>query len=155
MVGMKAIALAAVLLAPAYVVAASAPLIEDKYEGEEYYNVRPLRINRNRITLIKITGIGEGESGSVAMYGIRCKDFKPTVYQIKRYLQHAKPVSKGYWGHETTWSPCSASGEVVFRDGTKGTWNVMAGGAGILAIKGVRHYLNCEDCAITRILVVK
>ena len=131
--------------------AASAPaLVEDRYENEWFYKVRPLRTSLKRSSVVSLTIDEVGQGSPPARPGGEppCASFKPTVAQVRQYLARAQRISKADYLHETTYSNCSANGRFRTKGGTEGQWMVARGGAGILWIAGARHYLNCEECAL-------
>ena len=60
-----------------------------------------------------------------------CKEFKPTVKQIRRFFLKAYPVPR-YFGSHDRYSPCYASGTVVFDDFGTVKWTITSGGVASL-----------------------
>lgn len=60
-----------------------------------------------------------------------CKDFKPTVGQVRYFFSKAYPVDS-YLSVQTFYSLCYAEGTIEYADGNRGTWVLRSSGiAGI------------------------
>jgi len=58
-----------------------------------------------------------------------CKNFKPTLQQVKAYFSHAYPV-ENYLSTTERYSPCYATGQIEFSDNSGGNWTISSGGTG-------------------------
>jgi len=76
-----------------------------------------------------------------------CKDFVVTARTVRRFLAGAREISQQDALHAVDWSPCSAAGEVSFKDGKRGTWSVTQYRSGNLVIEGEPGVsLYCPTC---------
>lgn len=77
----------------------------------------------------------------------QCVNFKLSNKEIRQYLGKAGEVAEHDYLHMLDWSPCYASGEVTFKKGVKGTWEIQQGRAGSLKLNNGRTvYLYCPKC---------
>jgi len=61
----------------------------------------------------------------------KCKNFKPTEQQIKRFFSRAVPVERHFVVDD--WhSPCYADGTISFAGGGAGKWRLYSSGTAIL-----------------------
>ncbi|RQV23105.1 hypothetical protein DF132_15100 [Burkholderia cenocepacia] len=60
-----------------------------------------------------------------------CKNFTPTVDQLKRFFSRAAPIDGRFVAHDY-YSPCHSSGTVSFPDGSSGRWRVYSSGTASL-----------------------
>lgn len=84
---------------------------------------------------IEIRELGSHDESRRAEYQyerIACKKFKPTKEQIIHYFKMSEEASgSGNWLHEY-YSPCISKGEVFFKDGSSGKWNIQSSGLGFV-----------------------
>ncbi|SFB98384.1 hypothetical protein SAMN05216321_102382 [Cupriavidus sp. OV038] len=60
-----------------------------------------------------------------------CKRFRPTVTQVKNFFSKIYPVQARKVLHDY-YSPCYATGTVVFGDSSTGAWSLYSGGTATL-----------------------
>lgn len=78
---------------------------------------------------------------------VRCDDFKLSVRQVRQFLTQAGEVDKQDALHQLDWSPCYASGEVHFKDGRVGLWQISQFRQGSVRLgEGEPVYLYCPAC---------
>ena len=78
---------------------------------------------------------------------IDCGGFTLSEAQVRRYLSFAKSANESDAHHTLDWSPCYASGKVIFADGTRGTWTISESRTGSLAMDGGKDiFLYCPTC---------
>lgn len=78
---------------------------------------------------------------------IDCSSFKLTAKDVRRYFENALKTSPEDAHHTLDWSPCYASGTLVFSDGRKAHWSINQFRTGSLSITGEsRMFLYCPDC---------
>ncbi|WP_454720995.1 MULTISPECIES: hypothetical protein [Cupriavidus] len=98
---------------------------------------------------IRSVTIKENAQRSAAATGTdpTCKDFVVTARTVRRFLAGAKEISEQDALHTVDWSPCSAAGEVSFKDGRRGTWSVTQYRSGHLVVEGEPGMsLYCPTC---------
>ncbi|NHZ89843.1 hypothetical protein F2P45_12585 [Massilia sp. CCM 8733] len=77
----------------------------------------------------------------------QCAKFKLSNKEIRQYLGKAGEVAEHDYLHMLDWSPCYSSGEVTFKDGVKGVWEIQQYRAGSLKLNNGRTvYLYCPQC---------
>lgn len=77
----------------------------------------------------------------------QCANFKLSYQEIGEYIGKAAEVAEHDYFHMLDWSPCYASGEVIFKNGVTGTWAIQQYRAGSLELNGGRTlYLYCPRC---------
>jgi hypothetical protein len=59
----------------------------------------------------------------------QCKQFKPTIKQIKNFFSKAYPVPRRWASHER-YAPCYAAGTIIFDDFGEASWSITSGGVG-------------------------
>jgi hypothetical protein len=93
---------------------------------------------------IRNSGATSPSSGKPAA---QCADFKLSYQEIREYIGKAAEVAEHDYFHMLDWSPCYASGEVVFKNGVTGIWAVQQYRAGSLKLSNGRTlYLYCPRC---------
>lgn len=55
---------------------------------------------------------------------INCKKFVINEKQVRRYFREAKTTTERNAHFTLDWSPCYATGNIEFKDGSKGNWSV-------------------------------
>lgn len=76
-----------------------------------------------------------------------CSSFQLSAQEAQSYIRQASEVSEHDYHHMLDWSPCYASGEVVFEGGLSGVWAIQQYRAGSLKLSNGRHlYLYCPKC---------
>ena len=77
----------------------------------------------------------------------QCARFKLSEQEIREYIGKAAEVTEHDYFHMLDWSPCYASGEVVFKNGVTGIWAIQQYRAGSLKLNnGQTLYLYCPRC---------
>lgn len=77
----------------------------------------------------------------------QCGNFVLTKADVRGYLRAAREVTQDAYLHMLDWSPCYASGNVLFADGVTGVWGIQQLRAGSLTLKDGRIiYLYCPNC---------
>ncbi|MCA1856132.1 hypothetical protein LE190_09365 [Massilia oculi] len=77
----------------------------------------------------------------------QCADFQLSAQEIGEYISKAAEVAEHDYFHMLDWSPCYASGSVVFKNGVTGTWAIQQYRAGSLTLStGRTFYLYCPRC---------
>lgn len=79
---------------------------------------------------------------------VRCEHFHIDKKKVRRFLKLAKVIDPGYTHAAVDWSPCSASGQVIFSDGRLAYWNMNQFRYGSLAFADTDESsaLFCERC---------
>lgn len=68
-------------------------------------------------------------------YRVICKGWNPTKEQLTDFFAKAQVSDQGYgWLHDY-YSPCIATGTVVFKDGSSGEWGIYDTGYGSVDFK--------------------
>ena len=76
-----------------------------------------------------------------------CSSFVLTEKLVRRYLSRAKRVPAGGAHSTLDWSPCYASGKVLFKDGRSAQWRVSQLRVGSLSVDGqAEQTLYCSTC---------
>jgi hypothetical protein len=66
---------------------------------------------------------------------------------VEEYFKRAGEVEQHDYFHLLDWSPCYASGKIVFAHGLTGTWGIQQFRAGSLSLSDGRTiYLYCPKC---------
>jgi len=74
-----------------------------------------------------------------------CKDFRPTLPQVRRYFSNAVPVPAVVSDHDR-YSPCAAKGTVTFKDGFRADWILYSDGSARIDWQAGGHvYLLLKD----------
>lgn len=77
----------------------------------------------------------------------QCEQFILTKDEVARYLRTAREVTQADYLHMLDWSPCYASGDVLFVDGMTGIWGIQQLRAGSIKLSNGRTiYLYCAKC---------
>ena len=125
-----------------FAVAVSASLSADEGSGTEPL-MRPTRLSPIRTITIR-------QNGAMSSAGERadqCKAFKLSSKEIHEYIGKAAEVTQKEYFHTLDWSPCYASGKVVFKNGITGIWGIQQYRAGLLKLSNGRTlYLYCPRC---------
>lgn len=102
-----------------------------------------------KLPAIKSVNIRENAARSPAARGSeeQCGRFVLTKAEVKDYLSAAREVTRDDYLHMLNWSPCYASGDVLFANGRTGVWGIQQLRAGSLSLSSGRIiYLYCPDC---------
>ena len=76
-----------------------------------------------------------------------CDGFFVKEEDVRRYLAKAKSTNENDAHHTLDWSPCYASGKVVFSNGQSGEWTVDQSRQGSLVMDdGKKTILYCPGC---------
>lgn len=77
----------------------------------------------------------------------QCSGFRLSNKEVLGFLHNAAKVSQHDYLHTLDWSPCYASGDVIFKDGLTGVWGIQQFRAGSLKLSDGRTiYLYCPRC---------
>ncbi|MBK9574695.1 MAG: hypothetical protein IPO43_19245 [Rhodoferax sp.] len=77
----------------------------------------------------------------------QCARFRLGTGDVREYLRAAQVVSEHHYLHALDWSPCYASGTVVFANGLQGVWGIQQLRAGSLKLNDGREwFLFCPQC---------
>jgi hypothetical protein len=124
-------------------VMASVFMFTDDESGTEPTMRRTLLPPISSITIRKSGAVSPSSDRPVAY----CKDFQLSYKEIREYIGKAAEVDEHDYFHMLDWSPCYASGEVVFTNGIKGIWAIQQYRAGSLKLSnGQTIYLYCPRC---------
>lgn len=78
---------------------------------------------------------------------VTCADFSVQGELVRRYLSLAQVTNENDAHHTLDWSPCYASGRIVFIDGSAGTWTLSQSRTGWLTTAGEKTMvLYCPQC---------
>jgi len=78
---------------------------------------------------------------------VSCAGFHLTESKVRAYLRRTRTTTAQSAHHTLDWSPCYASGDVIFKDGRKGRWSIDQFRSGTLAIEGAEpEVLFCPRC---------
>ena len=78
---------------------------------------------------------------------VSCAAFRVDENAVRRYFELARSINENDAPHTLDYSPCQASGEVVFENGQSGRWTVTQARSGTLAMTGRETLiLYCPDC---------
>ncbi|AKJ32222.1 hypothetical protein AAW51_5531 [Caldimonas brevitalea] len=79
-----------------------------------------------------------------------CRRFRPSVEDVRHYLQTARELSSRDHRGPRPSAPCSVAGMVRFADGRTAQWRMQQDMGGTLSfVNGREHYLYCRTCQIT------
>lgn len=126
---------------------ASAAISADRCtkESEDDPPLCPLKLSK----IVKIT-ITKNAAKSPAATDpmVSCKSFQINERKVWRFLKLAKVIDARYTHTAVDWSPCYASGEVVFSDGRSAYWSMSQYQFGSLGFKGKDDKLTlyCAQC---------
>jgi hypothetical protein len=107
------------------------------------------RLQRLELPQVKDITIDENGAASPAAKGSpeECSGFVLHKRDVREYFKRAGEVSPHDYSHMLDWSPCYASGKVIFKNGLTGTWGIQQLRAGSLALSDGRTlYLYCPKC---------
>jgi hypothetical protein len=112
--------------------------------GDQQVNVAPLRLPTVRRIAIAENGASAPAANDVQT---TCAKFGVDARDVQHYLRLAQVVSEHDYLHTLDWSPCYASGTVVFANGLQGVWGIQQLRAGSLKLNDGRElYLFCPQC---------
>lgn len=78
---------------------------------------------------------------------VSCANFVLSISQVRRYFQQAKTTNENDAHYTLDWSPCYASGEIAFSDGSRGSWSINQFRGGALFLEGRdKTVLHCPKC---------
>ncbi len=76
-----------------------------------------------------------------------CGKFRLSHRDVREYFRLAQSVSEHDYLHALDWSPCYASGTVIFANGLQGVWGIQQLRAGSLMLSDGRElFLYCPRC---------
>jgi hypothetical protein len=126
-----------------FAVTASASAAMDDGSGAEP-NMRTTHLPPISTVTIRNNGATSPASDEPAP---ECAGFKLSYQEIREYIGQAAEVAEHDYFHMLDWSPCHASGEVTFRNGSTGIWAIQQYRAGSLRLSnGKTLYLYCPRC---------
>jgi hypothetical protein len=98
----------------------------------------------------KVSSIQIAENGAKSPAeddAVDCSGFKLTDKAIRRFFDRAQEANGSDAHHTLDWSPCYASGTLVFNNGQKAQWSINQFQTGSLSIEGEeRIFLYCPRC---------
>jgi hypothetical protein len=78
---------------------------------------------------------------------VSCAQFRVDEQVVRRYFGLTKSTNESDAHHTLDYSPCQASGDVVFENGQSGRWTLSEARSGTLAVTGREPLiLYCPDC---------
>ena len=97
----------------------------------------------SQLTIVENAAKSPAEKDS----SVSCDNFSIKEKQVRRYFAKAKATNVNDAHHTLDWSPCYASGKIVFRDGRSGLWSIDQYRVGSLVIDdGNAIVLYCPSC---------
>lgn len=76
-----------------------------------------------------------------------CTKFVLTKRDVLEFMARSAEVSEHDYFHMLDWSPCYASGELVFKDGQRATWGIHRYRGGSIKFRdSTIRYLTCPKC---------
>lgn len=112
--------------------------------GDQQVDVSPLRLPSARRVAIAQNGATAPAAQDPQP---QCASFRLGVRDVREYLRVAQVVSEHDYLHALDWSPCYASGTVVFTNGLQGVWGIQQLRAGSLKLNDGRElFLFCPQC---------
>ncbi|MBZ5790166.1 hypothetical protein K8353_08590 [Burkholderia contaminans] len=103
----------------------------------------PIAISQARgVSTVTVEQSGQTSAPDDPLTRDACRNFTPTVDQLKRFFSRAAPID-GKFVAEDYYSPCNSSGTVSFPDGSSARWRVYSSGTASLtwASSGNTAYL--------------
>ena len=82
------------------------------------------------VTSLEILKIGIAYEGRSEIEKKACSYFKPTKKQLIYFFENAIEFDEGGEIAHEYYSPCIATGKVIFADGIEGRWTVQSSGYG-------------------------
>jgi hypothetical protein len=132
-----------VIVSLIFAVTASASAATDDGSGTEP-TMHPTHLPSIGTITVRSSGATSPASGGPVA---QCADFKLSHQEIREYIGKAAEVAEHDYFHMLDWSPCYASGEVIFKNGVTGTWAIQQYRAGTLKLSDGRTlYLYCPRC---------
>ena len=114
-------------------------------KGSEYEpSLCPLQLPKiNKVTIVENAAKSPAEKD----IAVTCASFSVNEEQVRRYFSMAKVTDESDAHHTLDWSPCYASGKILFSDGSTGDWNLSQFRAGSLVVSaGKKMFLYCPQC---------
>ena len=104
----------------------------------------PLQIPKiGKVTIVENAAKSPAEKD----IAVTCASFSVNEEQVRRYFSMSKVTDESDAHHTLDWSPCYASGKMLFSDGSTGDWSVSQFRTGSLVIKdGKKMFLYCPQC---------
>lgn len=114
-------------------------------KGSEYEPVLcPIRLPKVRSVHIEENGAKATASQDQS---VNCASFRINEKIVRRFLSRAKEANESDAHHTLDWSPCYASGTLVFYGGKKAHWSINQMRSGSLAVDGeAGMFLYCPTC---------
>lgn len=112
--------------------------------GEQQVEVAPLRLpGISRLVIVE----NGATAPAVQEAQPQCAKFRLGARDVREYLRVAQVVSQHDYLHALDWSPCFASGTVLFGNGLTGVWGIQQFRAGSLKLSDGRElFLFCPQC---------
>lgn len=104
----------------------------------------PLKLGKiSKISILKNAAKSSAEPDSA----VACDSFTLSQNKLRQYLSKAKIIKDDDAHHTLDWSPCYASGEILFSDGSSAEWTVNQFRSGSLLMSdGKKISLYCPSC---------
>lgn len=83
-----------------------------------------MNVLAREVKAVSITSIGLTKDKDASD---TCRNFKPSLSQVRDYFSKAYPVPTK-WSVHTYYSPCYAEGTIEYADGNRGTWMLSSSG---------------------------
>jgi hypothetical protein len=114
-------------------------------EGSEY-EPRLCPLNLPKVVSLSITN-NAVKAQAETDPAVSCKSFQVSERQVRKFLKLAKLANGGDTHSTLDWSPCYASGEVLFSDGRSAHWYAEQYQSGSLTFEGSDELiLYCPQC---------
>jgi hypothetical protein len=112
----------------------------------------PYAIPAYKITPVKSVVIKENDAWTDHVSGHetpeQCKAFQLTARDIREFFRKARHVSRREYGHDLDMAMCYAAGEIEFRNGERGEWEIdQARRGGLRLSDGRMFYFYCPKCS--------
>ncbi|MET3115981.1 hypothetical protein AAKU64_000184 [Undibacterium sp. GrIS 1.8] len=104
----------------------------------------PLKLGRvSKISILKNAAKSPVEQDNAVV----CDNFLLSQARLRQYWSQAKIIREDDLHHTLDWSPCYASGEILFSDGSSAEWTVNQFRSGSLLMRnGKKIPLYCPTC---------
>ena len=97
----------------------------------------------SQLTIVENAAKSPAEKDS----SVSCDNFSIKEKQVRRYFAEAKATNANDAHHTLDWSPCYASGKIIFSDGRSGLWSIDQYRVGSLVIEDEKAIaLYCPSC---------
>lgn len=104
----------------------------------------PIRLPKVRLVHIEDNGAKASASED---QDVDCSSFRMNETTVRRFFARAKEANESDAHHTLDWSPCYASGTLVFSGGKTAHWSINQMRSGSLAVDGeTGMFLYCPTC---------